>query len=171
MIKFILGVVVGIGLLLGAGFLFLERGGLSMSTDGGPLPMEGYLVQTALAASMSGAGQDQSPVAADETNLLEGARLYQQNDCMRCHGAFGQDATALSKLMYPHIPPLLPPSKGVTDDAVGETHWIVKNGIRFSGMPSFGKKLSETELRQVSQLLHNADKLSQSVQEALRGNQ
>jgi hypothetical protein len=54
----------------------------------------------------------------------------------------------LSKLMYPHIPPLLPPSKGVTDDAVGETHWVVKNGIRFSGMPSFGTKLSETELWQ-----------------------
>jgi cytochrome c len=68
--------------------------------------MERYLADTALAASMEGAGQDQSPVAADETNLLEGARLYQQNDCMRCHGAFGQGATALSKLMYPHIPPL-----------------------------------------------------------------
>jgi dihydroorotate dehydrogenase (fumarate) len=58
-----------------------------------------HLAHTALAASMEGAGQDQSPVAADETNLLEGARLYQQNDCMRCHGAFGQGATALSKLM------------------------------------------------------------------------
>ena len=171
MIKFVLGVVVGISFLLGAGFLFLERGGLSMSTNGGPLPMERYLAHTALVASMEGAGQDQSPVAADETNLLEGARLYQQNDCMRCHGAFGQGATALSKLMYPHIPPLLPPSKGVTDDAVGETHWVVKNGIRFSGMPSFGTKLSETELWQVSQLLHNADKLPQSVQDALRGNQ
>ena len=142
-----------------------------MSTNGGPLPMERYLAHTALVASMEGAGQDQSPVAADETNLLEGARLYQQNDCMRCHGAFGQGATALSKLMYPHIPPLLPPSKGATDDAVGETHWVVKNGIRFSGMPSFGTKLSETELWQVSQLLHNADKLPQSVQDALRGNQ
>lgn len=171
MIKFILGVVVGIGLLLGAGFLFLERGGLRMSTDGGPLPMEGYLAQTALAASMSGAAQDQSPVSADESNLLAGARIFQQIGCIRCHGAFGQGATEMSKRMYPQPPPLLPPSEGVTDDAVGETHWIVKNGIRFSGMPSFGKKLSETELWQVSQLLHNADKLPQSVQEALRENQ
>jgi hypothetical protein len=51
---------------------------------------------------------------------------------------------------------------------VGETHWIVKNGIRFSGMPTFNTRLNETELWQVSLFLHNANKLPASVQEALR---
>ncbi|MBA3961548.1 MAG: cytochrome c [Chthoniobacterales bacterium] len=167
-IKFILGVVVGIGLVLGAGFLFIARGGLSLSTAGGPLPMERYLAHTALAASIGDAAEYKSPVGVTEADLLEGARLYQQNGCMGCHGALGEGPTAKSKAMYPHIPPLLPPSHGVTDDPVGETYWVVKNGIRFSGMPSFGAKLSETELWQITQILHNADKLPQSVQEALR---
>ncbi len=35
----------------------------------------------------------------------------------------------------------MPPSHGVTDDPVGETHWVVKNGIRFSAMPSFGARV------------------------------
>jgi thiosulfate dehydrogenase len=167
MSKFIFGIIVGIVLLLVAGFVFITRGGISMSTSGGPLPMERYLAKAALASSIGKAAEDQSPVAADETNLLEGARVYQQNGCMGCHGGFGQGATAMSERMYPHIPPLLPPSKGVTDDSVGETHWVVVNGIRFSGMPAFGKKLNETELWQVSQLLRNADKLPQPVQDAL----
>ena len=171
MIKFILGIVVGIVPLFLAGFLFLKSGRLNMGVAGGPLPLERYVAHTALATSIGRAADDQSPVAADESNLMEGARVYKENGCTNCHGAFGQGATALSKRMYPHIPPLLPPSKGVTDDSVGETHWVVKNGIRFSGMPSFSEKLSETELWQVSQLLHDADKLPHSVQEALGGKQ
>ncbi|MDP9098353.1 MAG: cytochrome c [Verrucomicrobiota bacterium] len=50
------------------------------------------------------------------------------------------------------------------DDPIGTTHWVVKNGIRFSAMPSFGGKLSDREIWQVSLLLRNADKLPQSVQ-------
>jgi hypothetical protein len=75
---------------------------------------------------------------------------------------------AQSRELLPRAPHLLPPSEGVTDDEVGETHWIVKNGIRFSGMPTFNTRLNETELWQVSLLLHNANKLPASVQEALR---
>ncbi len=60
---------------------------------------------------------------------------------------------------------LLP--KGVTDDEVGETHWVVKNGIRFSAMPSFESKLTDTQIWQVSLLLRNADKLPASLQALL----
>jgi mono/diheme cytochrome c family protein len=56
----------------------------------------------------------------------------------------------------------------VTDDPVGTTHWVVKNGIRFSAMPAFEGKLTDAEIWQVSLLLLNADKLSLPVQEVLR---
>ena len=66
------------------------------------------------------------------------------------------------------MPQLLPPGKGVTDDPVGSTHWVVKNGIRFSAMPSFEAKLTDQEIWQVSLFLHSADKLPPTVQEAFR---
>ena len=47
---------------------------------------------------------------------------------------------------------------GVSDDPAGETYWKVKNGIRLSGMPAYGKSLSEKQLWQVSLLLSMADK-------------
>jgi thiosulfate dehydrogenase len=167
MIKFLFGIVIGIGLLLLAGYLFVARGGLFMGTTGEPLPMERFIVSKAIDASIGKSAQDESPLPADETNLLAGAKIYQQN-CAGCHGKLDQGASPMAKRFYPQIPQLLPPSKGVTDDPVGVTHWVVKNGIRFSAMPSFEGTLTDNELWQVSQLLRNADKLPPPVQDALR---
>jgi mono/diheme cytochrome c family protein len=168
MMKFLFGLVFGIGLLVLAGYFFVTRGGMSMATKSGPLPMERFIAHKALAASIGQSSGDQSPLPADETNLLAGARVYQQNDCFVCHGRLDQPAPEVAKRLYPHAPQLLPPSEGVTDDPVGTTHWVVKNGIRFSAMPGFDGKLTDTEIWQVSQLLRNADKLPPSVQDSLR---
>ncbi len=167
MIKFLFGIIVGIGLLLLAGYFFVVRGGLFMGTSGGPLPMERLLAHKAIDASIGKSAQDESPLPADEINLLAGAKIYQQN-CAVCHGKLDQAAPPMSKKFYPHVPGLLPPGTGVTDDPVGTTHWVVKNGIRFSGMPSFDGTLTDNELWQVSQFLLNADKLPAPVQDALR---
>ncbi len=167
MIKFLFGLVVGVGLLLLAGYLFATRGGIFMGTKGGPLPMERFIANKALDASIGKNSQDQSTVPADETNLLAGAHIYQQN-CSGCHGRLDQSAPPMAQRFYPHVPQLLLPGKGVTDDPVGATHWVVKNGIRFSAMPSFDGTLTDGELWQVSIFLRNADKLPGPVQEALR---
>ena len=47
---------------------------------------------------------------------------------------------------------------GVSDDPPGETYWKVKNGIRLSGMPAYGKALTDQQLWQVSLLLSVANK-------------
>ncbi len=166
MIKFLVGVVVGIGLVVLASYLFVARGGLFMGTDTKPLPLEETIAGAAITASIGKSADDQSPLPADETNLLAGAKVYMQA-CAGCHGKLDQ-ASSGAKGFYPPPPHLLPPSKGVTDDPVGATHWVVKNGIRFSAMTSFDKKLSDSEIWQVSLFLRNADKLPDSVQNSLR---
>jgi mono/diheme cytochrome c family protein len=170
MIKFVFGLIVGAGLLLVAGYLYVTQGGLYMGTKGGPLRFERLIAGNAIDASIGKSSQDESPIQADETNLLAGAQIYKQN-CAGCHGQFDQPASAFGKQLYPQPPQLLRPGKGVTDDPVGVTHWVVKNGIRFSAMPSYDGRLTDTELWQISLLLHNADKLPPSVQEALRSKQ
>jgi len=166
MIKFFLGVVVGIGLFVLACYLFVTRGGIFMGTDTKPLPLEQTIAGAAITASIGKSADDPSPLPADETNLLAGAKIYMQA-CAGCHGRLDQ-ASSSAKGFYPLPPHLLPPGTGVTDDPVGATYWLVKNGIRFSAMRAFNQKLSDTEIWQVSLLLRNADKLPNSVQDALR---
>jgi thiosulfate dehydrogenase len=165
MIKFFLGVVVGIGLVVLASYLFVTRG-IFMGTDTKPLPLEETIAGAAITASIGKSANDPSPLPADETNFLAGAKIY-MNACAGCHGKLDQ-ASSGAKGFYPPPPHLLPPAGGVTDDPLGATHWVVKNGVRFSAMPAFGKKLSDTEIWQVSLLLRNADKLPASVQDSLR---
>ena len=97
--------------------------------------MEQHLARKAIAASIGQSAREGSPVPADETNLLAGAHIYQQG-CAGCHGRLDQDPATMLKRFYPRPPQLLPPGEGVTDDPVGATHWVVKNGIRFSAMPA-----------------------------------
>jgi mono/diheme cytochrome c family protein len=166
MIKFIFGIVVGIPLVVLAGYLFVARGGIFMGTDTKPLPMEERIAGAAITASIGKSANEQPPLPADETNLQAGVKLY-MNICAGCHGKLDQ-ADSGAKGFYPPPPHLLPPGDGVTDDPVGAIHWVVKNGVRFSAMPRFGPKLSDTEIWQVSLLLKNADKLPDSVKESLR---
>ena len=166
MIKFLVGVLVGIGMIVLTSYLFVTRGGIFMGTDTKPLPLEETITGAAITASIGKSVDDQSPLPADETNLLPGAKVYVQA-CAGCHGKLDQPSSG-AKSFYPQPPHLLPPDKGVTDDPVGATHWVVKNGIRFSAMPSFNQKLSDTEIWQVSLLLQNANTLPDSVKDSLR---
>ena len=166
MIKFLLGLVVGIGIVVLAGYLFVKSGGVFMGTDTKPLPMEETIAGMAITASIGNHANEQPPVPADETNLLAGAKVYMQA-CAGCHGKLDKPESG-AKGFYPLPPHLLPPGDGVTGDPIGATHWVIENGVRFSAMPRFGKKMSDTEIWQVSQLLKNANKLPDSVQNALR---
>jgi mono/diheme cytochrome c family protein len=165
--RVIIGLVIGISLTLAAGYLFVRLGGMPVATKSKPLPMEKKLARMALHAAMDKEAGKPSPLAADETNLLAGAKVYQAQ-CAVCHGRSGQPESAIARGMFPHPPQLLPPKKGVTDDPVGEIYWKVKNGIRLTGMPGYSESLTDEELWQVSLMLLHADKLPASVQSVLR---
>jgi thiosulfate dehydrogenase len=166
--RILLGVLIGVVMVLVAQVLFLTQGGMKVATRGGPLPLERLLANAAIESAIGKEEELASPLPPDEQNLMAGAEVY-RTDCAVCHGALGEvKRGAIPAGMYPPPPLLLPPSKGVTDDAVGETHWKVKNGIRLTGMPSFEGALTDDQLWQVSLLLLEADQLSEGVQHGLR---
>ena len=162
---FVIGIVVGVLLVVGGTYYYFVSGMAPVATADSPLPYEKKIASKSKNAHMRKQPLPASPVAADEPNLLAGAKVYKEQ-CANCHGLPGQPAPAISEGMYPHSP-LLFKGKGVTDDPPGETHWTVENGIRLTGMPSFKNTLTDTQLWQVTQLLANADKIPDSVKGAL----
>jgi len=76
-------------------------------------------------------------------SIEEGDKLY-GTECADCHGLDGKSPTDPGRWMYPRAANLISPETQQYSDR--DLFWIVKNGIRFSGMPAFGKVETEEHI-------------------------
>ncbi|MCE5244563.1 MAG: cytochrome c [Syntrophobacteraceae bacterium] len=72
----------------------------------------------------------------DDPELVRAGVLEFHETCRVCHGAPGHPREEFARGMYP-LPPSL--SSGDVQDELKseEVYWIVKNGLKMSGMPAF----------------------------------
>jgi hypothetical protein len=70
----------------------------------------------------------------DPATVQAGARAFAARGCPFCHGAPGVEWAKASEAMRPDPPDLK--DVGQTDPA-GRIFWVVKNGIKMTGMPGF----------------------------------
>ncbi len=82
-----------------------------------------------------------------------------RGECASCHGIDGRKPTDIGRWMYPRTLDLGSPEVQQWSDA--ELFWIIKNGIRLSGMPGFGKIHSD---EQIWQLVHYVRSLGKPAQ-------
>jgi thiosulfate dehydrogenase len=161
----LLGIILGF-ILIGVGaYFYFASGQVPVTTNSPEMPFERKMAKLALHAYLGKVPHANPPVAADEANLLAGAKVYKE-DCAVCHGLPGEPHNAIGDGMFPK-PPLLFRGVGVTDDETWESYTKVSGGIRMTGMPGFKDRLSDTQLWQVSVLIKNADKLPASVKSEL----
>src|SRR5262249_55514890 len=120
-------VLVGIGLMH-----------LSLTALQEPAPFESgiaSLVKHSIIRLASRRGIPPPPVDT-AANIEEGLAHYGV-DCRLCHGIDGPGQTPPGKWMYPRAADLT--SERVQSYSDQELFWIINNGIRFTGMPGFGK--------------------------------
>lgn len=163
---FLLGVIVTIVVGFAVVFVYFAQGFAPVATAAPPMPFEKTFARLALRARLDKEMPKTAPIEATEANHLAGAHVYVEH-CAVCHGLSGQPETAIAKGEFPE-PPQLFNGHGVTDDPPGATYWRTANGIRMTGMPAFGKSLTDTQIWQVSLLLAT-DKLPPSVTAVLTG--
>ncbi len=96
-----------------------------------------YLVHRSSRAGIPPAPADQ------QASFKDGEKLF-GTDCAACHGASGHNPTDAGRWMYPRAADLT--SREVQSYSDPEVFWIVKNGIRLSGMPAFGKVESDEHI-------------------------
>jgi mono/diheme cytochrome c family protein len=175
MVRFLLGVVLGIVLAPLAVLGWFRFGQPPVAVSDPPLPFERQIVNVPMQARIKREMISTSPVQPDENDLVAGAQVY-SDQCSSCHGFYGKPSSFAAH-MYPRAPQLWQKHRrgtgvGVSDDPAGETAWKVDNGIRLTGMPAFKQMLSDTQIWQVSVLLANADKpLPPAALDILRGQQ
>jgi thiosulfate dehydrogenase len=160
--NFIFGVVVTILVLAigGAGLALL--GFIPTNANTAPPKMERQIAMSALDASMERhAPRVNSPVPPTDENLIEGIKIYTMN-CAGCHGGLDRKPVELGRSFYPPAPNLIldPP-----DDPEWHVFYVIRTGVRYTGMPSWEKNLSATDIWKVTAFLTRAEKLPPAVQD------
>ena len=103
----------------------------------------------------------QVPALNDPARITQGAGNYDAM-CTGCHLKPGVTETELSKGLYPAPPDL---TKQAVDAA--EAFWVIKHGIKASGMPAWGKSMEDEYIWNMVAFVQELPKLDAARYQAL----
>lgn len=83
-----------------------------------------------------------TPDLSNADLVRQGLPLYRSN-CAACHGEPGIAAQPIARGMTPVPPPIVSPAR---DRPPNELFWIVKHGIKMTGMPAWDLKLTDDQI-------------------------
>jgi mono/diheme cytochrome c family protein len=149
---------------------FLGLGLMPVSADAKPGAFETWLAAFARDAAIERAAPErESPVAPTPENLAAAALLYRDH-CAGCHGTLDAKENAFAASLYPPAPQFLSATaREHFPDSDGEIFVVVRDGIRFTAMPTFAHMLKEDELWQLVVFLKHLDDLPPAATSALSG--
>lgn len=120
------------------------------------------VLQTLRERSIAARANDlQSPDLTDPARIKQGAGNYNAM-CTGCHLGPGMTETELSKGLYPTPPDL---TQHMVDPK--EAFWVIKHGIKASGMPAWGKSMEDEYIWNMAAFLQTLPQLNAEQYQAL----
>jgi len=159
--KILMGAVFAFALLLSSALVVARLGLMPVSADGNHSRLEARIMPAVLHASIvRHASAEKNPVPLNEDTLKAGVDTYKAM-CARCHSTPDGEASVYGQSFYPPAPKL---PEGMSQYTDSQLFWVIKHGIRNTGMPGWGSMLSDEEIWQVVSLLKNSQDLPPSVE-------
>jgi thiosulfate dehydrogenase len=161
---FFLGLAVGAVLPILAVIGYLKLGLAEMRVDLKAPSWETRLMNAAVHASVRRyAPELTNPVRPTDENLIAGGKAY-MDGCAGCHGMPGKPQSGSADALYPPVPQF---AQVGTEYSESEIFWIVKHGIRRSGMFANGKWLSDEQIWTLANYVKRINNLPPAVRSAL----
>src|SRR5450631_238256 len=120
--------------VLVAGIVLTRARGLSARED--PTSIERWIARRARGAALPAGAKDRANPVRKTPDVLADARAHWADHCASCHANDGSGESTMGIHMYPPAPDMRKPGTQSLSD--GELFYIVQNGIRLTGMPSWG---------------------------------
>ncbi|MCL4543720.1 MAG: c-type cytochrome [Chloroflexi bacterium] len=153
----VLGTAIGMG-VLGVGGLAI--GGPLLLTHRSNWPFElAYGRGVVSIASRLESGTATNPVAGGRKAIRAGALAY-TGSCAVCHGGTGHGDGMYTQALYPPATNLTSHDARQKSDA--QLYWIIKNGLSFTGMPSFAGQYNSQQIWSIVAYLRTLQGTGQS---------
>lgn len=161
---FLLGGLTAVLIAFGIAYGVIVSGVINPCADEAIPPMERWAAKTSLRAYLkSNTPKTTNPLKASSSeDLKAGAKLY-VNNCAFCHGYANGSTSKTAQGLY-RKPPVIA-KEDWSEDADGLVYWFIDKGVKLTGMPSYGKSLSEKEIWQIVLFIKNMKKLPPDVQD------
>ncbi|MEZ5463004.1 cytochrome c [Dokdonella sp.] len=146
---------------LGAG-IFIWSGVYNIGADDPHMRATHMLLETLRERSIeSRASKLTVPDLSDPAKALQGAGNYNAM-CVGCHLAPGMVESELSKGLYP-----APPNLSKYPVELAQAFWVIKHGIKASGMPAWGKSMEDAYIWNMAAFLQKLPTLDANQYQAM----
>jgi mono/diheme cytochrome c family protein len=162
----VLGLVIGVASLAGAGLVYLRSTGLSARADAGSVEVSMARRARSFAIPPSARAR-RNPIPQSPEVLAEGMSHYADH-CATCHANDGSGETEMGQGLFPKAPDMrLAATQRMTD---GELFYVIEHGIRFTGMPAWstGTAAGEESTWHLVHFLRHLPQLTTSELEAMK---
>lgn len=140
------GVAIGAGALLVVaaivGLIVVYAGAYNVAASEGHTAFGRWALDTTMHNSVEGRAENIAAPPLTAQMVRAGARPYKAM-CQHCHAGPGVQRAGWAEGLLPTPPHL---TKAATEWQPNELFWIVKHGIKMSGMPSFGETHDDAAL-------------------------
>ncbi len=155
--RFIAGFIVALIAVAVVTLLIMYTGAYNVAASSPDNPIvEWFLSNTMVHSVISRAKSVKAPDQLTDKQAQAGFSIF-KSSCVYCHGAPGKEPDASSKGLNPEPPDL---ADAVSDMTSAELFWIIKNGIKMSGMASYGKIHNDDEIWNVVAFVERLPKMT-----------
>ena len=159
--NFVLGMLCAVLISIGIACFLAWRGSIDFGADHPPSPAEAAIAMRAVDLWSEGNSRGlQNPLPATDANIIEGATLY-LNHCAGCHGIPSNPDSNFQQSFYPPAPGFFRQMPDMTDSS---TFYVMKRGIRWTGMPAWDRTLTDTQIWRIVLFFDNMHKLPPAAQ-------
>jgi predicted CXXCH cytochrome family protein len=139
--KIVLAALLAVILLVAAYGILIIRRGFSATAE--PSSVEKVVARTVRNISIPSRARTATNSWKPTPDNLKQAREDFTDRCAICHGSDGSGLTQIGRNLYPKVPDLRSPqTQNLTD---GQLHYIIRNGVRLTGMPAWSKPHDESD--------------------------
>ena len=161
--KFIAGFVTAIVVIAALAVAVIVSGAYNIAATVPHTGFERLILSNAMLYSVRSHADQDVTRTWNEDQLREGFREYKEM-CIYCHGAPGKDASDIGKGLRPE-PPDLAKTSNRWNNAV--LFWIIKNGIKMTGMPAFAPTHGDNAIWNIVGFVRRLPRLSAAEYEKM----